>query len=358
MRQVSLIAAAIAAATALSSKQGQEYVNRNLQPLFLPAYATEHDEDAYDERDVRTSRVRKISSDYKKIRLFIMHSLAFFLAGISTVSAFIPAAQHLTCINLRGAVQRRDADASCLRMVLPKSVGPAKLVAAGSAEATQLESILANCGLWSVPPTMMTMHLDKPESFVIVKGLVEILACTVQGVPLGESVTFQTGDYGIVPGGSYRWTILKQTTKKSKLDPSEPIGLLGIKGWREEPPIKALQGIGTLSTQGLTSEDDMIYLKKLVADKGFIPKRAWEEAIQNKLDRDIYLANVNFVVTDKGIIVRDRVKDFPLAVLTENSWEDFNENVDYVETEGSKRWRKDGNFAPSPFFANKENTSF
>jgi len=180
----------------------------------------------------------------------------------------------------------------------------------------------------------------------------------VQGVPLGESVTFQTGDYGIVPGGSYRWTILKQTTKKSKLDPSEPIGLLGIKGWREEPPIKALQGIGTLSTQGLTSEDDMIYLKKLVADKGFIPKRAWEEAIQNKLDRDIYLANVNFVVTDKGIIVRDRVKDFPLAVLTENSWEDFNENVDYVETEGSKRWRKDGNFAPSPFFANKENTSF
>lgn len=102
----------------------------------------------------------------------------------------------------------------------------------------------------------------------------------------------------------------------------------------------------------------MIYLKKLVADKGFIPKRAWEEAIQNKLDRDIYLANVNFVVTDKGIIVRDRVKDFPLAVLTENSWEDFNENVDYVETEGSKRWRKDGNFAPSPFFANKENTSF
>lgn len=151
----------------------------------------------------------------------------------------------------------------------------------------------------------------------------------------------------------HRWEVLKQTTKKSKLDANEPIGLLGTKGWREEPPIKALQGMGTMSTQGLDSEDNLIYLKKLIADKGFIPRRAWEEAIQNKLDRDIYLANISFVVTDKGIIVRDRVKETPLAVLTESSWEEYDENVEYVETESSRRWRKDGTFAASRFMADK-----
>ncbi len=38
------------------------------------------------------------------------------------------------------------------------------------------------------------------------------------------------GDYGVVPGGSYRWEVQKQTTKKSLLSPNEPIGLLGVKG--------------------------------------------------------------------------------------------------------------------------------
>jgi len=191
------------------------------------------------------------------------------------------------------------------------------------------------------------------QRFVIIKGKVEITPVTVQGKPLGEAVQFNSGDFGIVPGGSYRWEVLKQTTKKSKLDPNEPIGLLGTKGWREEPPIKALQFTGTMSTQGLDAEDNLEYLKKLIADKGWIPRRAWEEAIQNKLDRDIYLANLNFVVTDKGIIVKDRVKETPLAVLTESSWDDYNENTDYVETESSKRWRKDGTFSASRLMADK-----
>ena len=147
--------------------------------------------------------------------------------------------------------------------------------------------------------------------------------------------------------------MLKQTTKKSKLDANEPIGLLGTKGWREEPPIKALQGLGTLSTQGLDAEDNLMYLKKLISDKGWIPRRAWEEAIQNKLDRDIYLANLSFVVTDKGIIVQDRVKETPLAVLTESSWEEYNENTEYIETESSRRWRKEGTFAASRVMADK-----
>ena len=72
--------------------------------------------------------------------------------------------------------------------------------------------------------------------------------------PLGAAVEFQTGDMGVVPGGSYRWEILKQTTKRAKFGPNEPIGLLGVKGWREEPPIAALQGLGTLSTQVLIAQ--------------------------------------------------------------------------------------------------------
>ena len=240
-----------------------------------------------------------------------------------------------------------------LRMGIPKSSEPARKVPADSAEAADLKELLAPCGLWSVPPTMMTMHLDNPEKFMIVKGKVEIMPTTVTGQPLGPAVEFQSGDYGIVPGGSYRWTVLKQTTKKSKLDANEPIGLLGTKGWREEPAIKALQGVGTMSTQGLDAEDNLEYLKKLIADKGFIPERAWEEAIQSKLDRDTYLANLAFKITDKGIIVSDRIKETPLAVLTETAWEEFDPSVDYIETESSKRWRKDGTFRASVFMANK-----
>jgi len=238
-------------------------------------------------------------------------------------------------------------------MAVPKSSEPARLVREGTPEANEIEEKLQNVGLWSVPPTMMTMFLDNPETFQIVKGLVQILPVTPQGKPLGEPVEFKTGDYGVVPGGSYRWEILKQTTKRSRLHPNEPIGLLGIKGWREEPPIKALQGLGTLSTQGRDSEDDLEYLKSLVADKGFIPKRSWEEAIQSKLDRDIYCANLAFAITDKGIVVKDRVTEKPLAVLTENSWEDYDPNSEYIETVASKRWNKDGNFQASVFLADK-----
>eukprot|EP00802_Teleaulax_amphioxeia_P024715 Tamp_25453.p1 GENE.Tamp_25453~~Tamp_25453.p1 ORF type:complete len:203 (+),score=54.79 Tamp_25453:192-800(+) len=200
---------------------------------------------------------------------------------------------------------------------------------------------------------MMTMFLDGSETFEIIKGRVQIMPVTPQGKPLGEPVQFETGDMGVVPGGSYRWEILKQTTKRAKFGPNEPIGLLGVKGWREEPPIKALQGLGTLSTQGRDCDDDLEYLKKLVSDKGFIPQRAWEEAIQMKLDRDIYCANLSFIVTDKGIIVRDRVSERALAVLTETAWMDYEENVDYIETENSKRWRKDGNFKPNVMMADK-----
>jgi len=238
-------------------------------------------------------------------------------------------------------------------MAIPKSTAPAKLIEAGSDEAMRLEKELEQATLWSVPPTMMTMHLDNPEKFVIVRGKVEIMPVTIQGKPLGDAVEFKTGDYGIVPGGSYRWQVLKQTTKKSKLDANEPIGLLGTKGWREEPPIKALQGLGTMSTQGLDAEDNLEYLKDLVRDKGFIPKGSWESAIQYKLDRDIYLANLSFVVTEEGIIVKDRVSDKPLAVLTENAWEEYDESKTYTETESSRRWRKDGTFQASIMMRNK-----
>jgi hypothetical protein len=83
-----------------------------------------------------------------------------------------------------------------------------------------------------------------------------------------------------------------------------------------------------------------------------------------KLDRDIYCANLSFVsgnprtyarplarahahahahanahahahaqvITDKGIVVRDRVSERPLAVLTETKWEEYQENVKYIET--------------------------
>lgn len=121
------------------------------------------------------------------------------------------------------------------------------------------------------------------------------------------------------------------------------------KGWQEESPFKALQGKGTLSTKGRTSEDDLKYLKELVAEKGIPPKSSWENAIAYKLDRDIYCANLSFVVTDKGILVQDRVSEVNLEVLTEAGWESYNELENYVETEGSKRWRKDGNFQKSAF---------
>mmetsp|Transcript_45194 Transcript_45194/g.70854 ORF Transcript_45194/g.70854 Transcript_45194/m.70854 type:complete len:129 (-) Transcript_45194:175-561(-) len=119
------------------------------------------------------------------------------------------------------------------------------------------------------------------------------------------------------------------------------------KGWQEEPPIKALRGRGTLSTKGRTSEDDLEYLKKLVAEKGFPAKSAWENAIAYKLDRDIYCANLSFVITEQGIIVCDRVSEERLEVLTEDGWKAYNENDQYDETEASKRWRKDGNFDKS-----------
>jgi hypothetical protein len=40
---------------------------------------------------------------------------------------------------------------------------PARLVREGTPEANEIEEKLQNVGLWSVPPTMMTMFLDNPE---------------------------------------------------------------------------------------------------------------------------------------------------------------------------------------------------
>lgn len=60
------------------------------------------------------------------------------------------------------------------------STEPAQLVSAESDEATELQKALEPCGLWSVPPTMMTMHLDNPERFFIVKGKVDITPVTLQ----------------------------------------------------------------------------------------------------------------------------------------------------------------------------------
>jgi uncharacterized cupin superfamily protein len=73
---------------------------------------------------------------------------------------------------------------------VPLSSEPARLIAAGSAEAVELSKKLEPCGMWSVPPTMMTMFLDNPEQFYLVKGRVRILPVTPQGKPLGEPVTF------------------------------------------------------------------------------------------------------------------------------------------------------------------------
>jgi len=58
MRHVGLVAAAFAAATALSSKHGKEFVNRNLQPIFLHAdNGAQADGAVYDEYAVlRTSQ--------------------------------------------------------------------------------------------------------------------------------------------------------------------------------------------------------------------------------------------------------------------------------------------------------------
>jgi hypothetical protein len=60
-----------------------------------------------------------------------------------------------------------------------------------------------------------------------------------------------------------------------------------------------------------------------------------------------------WAVTDKGIIVCDRVSEKPLEVLGANGWEKYDEAGEYVETEGSKRWRKDGNFRKSAIFQNE-----
>ena len=42
--------------------------------------------------------------------------------------------------------------------------------------------------------------------------------------------------------------------------------------------------------------------------------------------------HVHQVVTEEGIIVKDRVSDKPLAVLTENAWEEYDESKTYTET--------------------------
>jgi len=190
------------------------------------------------------------------------------------------------------------------------------------------------------------MYTDKPETFQLVKGKVAVMPVTVSGVPTGDPVEFDEGDYGVVPAGSFRWEVQKPTTKMTNC--MEGLQMT-TKGWQEESPFKALQGKGTLSTKGRTSEDDLQYLKELVADKGVPPKRSWENAIQYKLDRDIYCANLAFVVTEQGILVQDRVSEKTLEVLTEDGFKPYSEQDTYEETEGSKRWRKDGNFAASNF---------
>lgn len=102
---------------------------------------------------------------------------------------------------------------------------------------------------------------------------------TVTGKPLGAEIQFEEGDYGIVPAGSYRWTIQKPCTKQTSCRE----GLqMATKGWREEPPLDVLRGKGTLSTIGRQPDDDLKYLKQLIAEKGAIPASAFEKAIQFK----------------------------------------------------------------------------
>jgi hypothetical protein len=120
---------------------------------------------------------------------------------------------------------------------------------------------------------------------------------------------------------------------------------MATKGWREEPPLEAMRGKGTLSTIGRQPDDDLKYLKELIAEKGAIPESAFEKAIQYKLDRDIYLATLSFGITDKGLMIMERTTEKVLAVLDGNgNFSDYNPDLEYLETEGSKRWRIDGNF--------------
>jgi len=67
-----------------------------------------------------------------------------------------------------------------------------------------------------------------------------------------------------------------------------------------------------------------------------------------------YCANLAFMVTEQGIIVQDRVKGTILEVLTEEGWQPYDPNKKYIETEGSKRWRKDGTFMKNPLFAQED----
>uniref|UniRef100_A0A7S0XV39 (S)-ureidoglycine aminohydrolase cupin domain-containing protein n=1 Tax=Hemiselmis andersenii TaxID=464988 RepID=A0A7S0XV39_HEMAN len=218
---------------------------------------------------------------------------------------------------------------------------PAKVIKAGSSEEQEVLGMLTNTGFWSCPPSTATMYLDNQEVFKLLQGKVTITAVTVTGRELGEEIEFDEGDCGIVPPGSYRWKMLKPTTKQTNCRE----GLqLTTKGWREEPPLKAMMGKGTLSIIGRSSEDDFEYLKKLITDKGLIPETAFENAIQYKLDKDIYLSNLSFAITDRGMLVKDRVTEEVLGVLDGEGFKDYNPDLDYEETERSKRWTKDGNF--------------
>jgi len=224
---------------------------------------------------------------------------------------------------------------------LAMAADPIQKIKEGDSKMAEVEKKLSNCAFWSCPPSVCTMYTDDPEYFQMIQGRVEVTPCTIQGKLTGEPVEFGEGDFGIVPAGSHRWEIIRPTTKQTSCRE----GLqLTTKGWREEPPLKSMRGKGTLSTNGRNCDDDLKYLKELIADKGPIPASAWETAISYKMDRDIYLANLSFMVTDKGIIVMDRVSERILDVLDATGFVGYDENLDYIETEGSKRWRKDGTF--------------
>ena len=75
------------------------------------------------------------------------------------------------------------------------------------------------------------------EYFHLVQGRATITPVTVTGKPLGDDVQFEEGDYGVVPGGSYRWTAQKQVTKQtscreglqvSTYQSNDPAGIEGI----------------------------------------------------------------------------------------------------------------------------------
>jgi len=192
------------------------------------------------------------------------------------------------------------------------------------------------------------MYMDEPETFQLAQGRVAISPVTIQGKPLGEAVEVNAGEYGIVPAGAYRWEIIKPSTKLT--DCSEGLQMT-TKGWQQESPFKDLRGKGTLSTKGRDAQDDLGYLETLVAEKGAPPRDSWESAIQYKLDRDPFLANLAFVVTNNGILIQDRISETTLKVLTEQGLAAYEPGrIDYVETEASARWRTDGSFQRNPLF--------